>query len=182
MASDQLSGTRAAASMLAVEAGADPDENFPGTVYDDLEGEYIDDDDDDDDKTPLEVSHGGGEHADKARVVFEYIVAPKCVVVHSIKLGCLLSNSFRRAVRRRTAIMMHRRARLEALEENWEKQMPALVQAYLQWRHGAHNAPSEDEEDSSVFEVTAIKTFCEYLTSTIFFAFVETWRSSSASC
>jgi hypothetical protein len=167
--SDQLSGIRAAASMLVVEAGADPDENFPGTVYDDLEGVYIDDDDDDD-ETPLEVSHGGGEHADKARVVFEYIVAPKCVVVHSIiKLGCLLSNFFRRAVRRRTAIMMHRKARLEALEENWEKQMPELVQAYLQWRHGAHSAPSEDEmEDSSVFEVTAIKTFCEYLTSTFF--------------
>jgi hypothetical protein len=67
---------------------------------------------------------------------------------------------FRRNAHRRTALLKLHRARLQALEKNWKDQMPAVVEAYLQWKHGICE-DSVDVRKGSVFEVTAIHTFCE---------------------
>lgn len=66
----QLSGTRAAASAMAVEAGALPDAGVPviplETHQDTL---WVDEDDEDD--VPTGISHAGGEITDQARRWFE---------------------------------------------------------------------------------------------------------------
>lgn len=48
---------------------------------------------------------------------------------------------------------------MQALEKHWDDQMPAAVEAYLQWKHGIKE--SMDTRNGSEFEVTAIHTFCE---------------------
>lgn len=67
----QLSGTRAAASAMAVEAGAAPDDDVPIIHMGDEPDSLWVDDDYDEDEIPAGISHAGGELTDQARVWFE---------------------------------------------------------------------------------------------------------------
>ena len=114
------------------------------------------------DNDPPEILHEGGELNNKTRTTFEYIVLPRYVCslmfIFSINL-CLCRYKSRKQV----TFLKHRRARLEALHKNWADQMPAAVDAYLEWKHGVHNELAEPDANGSVFEVTAISTFCKFV-------------------
>lgn len=67
----QLSGTRAAASAMAVEAGAAPDDDVPIVCWgDDQDSPWVDEGYNED-EIPAGISHAGGELTDRARVWFE---------------------------------------------------------------------------------------------------------------
>jgi hypothetical protein len=121
-------------------------------------------DEDDDDDGIVGISHGGGEHIDKARKRFEYIVLPRFVFL--IVVFALSAYPYvlflRHGARHQKVFLSHRRARLTALHKNWADQMPALVQAYMQWKHGVCDESTAVVDNGSVFEVTAINTFCEF--------------------
>lgn len=68
----QTSGTRAAASQMAMEAGAAPDENMPIIALEDTNLPWVDEDYDEElEEAVAGISHAGGEMTDKARLWFE---------------------------------------------------------------------------------------------------------------
>lgn len=78
--SGQIAATRAAASFLAVEGGALPDEGLPSAYHSNEHDELSEwqDIDDNEGEEEMEISHEGGERLDRARTVFEYIILPRC--------------------------------------------------------------------------------------------------------
>ncbi|EMD33917.1 hypothetical protein CERSUDRAFT_97846 [Gelatoporia subvermispora B] len=123
--------TRAVANMLVVEHGAAPDEGIaPGYTApwdDDMEWEDTQDD-------MPDISHEGSEYQD----MYEHML------------------DLRRTSKRYSRIDVRtRRDRLRALQHNWDEQMPHLVNAYLQWKHG-HTLPPDGLGEHTIFHITAI--------------------------
>ncbi|TFY75474.1 hypothetical protein EWM64_g8539 [Hericium alpestre] len=92
--------------------------------------------DEDSDVEPPDISHEGGEYADRVRAAFELTNAAQGKHKYS-----------------RPWDARSRRERLRALQRNWEAEMPALVDAYLQWKHSdaveatGHQEPGREGSD-----------------------------------
>jgi len=71
----QISDVPAAASSLAIESGAEPDDHVPLMLHNMYDPDWIDEDEDEDDLQ--DTTHKGGECLDKARIRFQYFVCPK---------------------------------------------------------------------------------------------------------
>ena len=156
-------GVQNTISTIAVEGGADPDDHISGSfsaAYNEMD--WLDEDDDDD--GIVGILHGGSEHIDKAWKRFEYIVLPRFVFL--IVVFTLSAYPYfvfiRHGARHQKIFLNHRRAQLTALHKNWANQMPALVQAYMQWKHRICKESTTVDDGGSVFEVTVIDTFSEF--------------------
>lgn len=141
-----------------VEGGAPPDEGLPSVFgeYDQGWTEIAEDEDGDE----IEISHEGGEHDDRARATFEHIVQPRYAQLRGLDPGLTYVYARIPSSRARSERIHLRRARLLAAYASWNEQMPALVVAYLEWKHKAPEA--QEHPVGTSFEVTAIHTFCEY--------------------
>lgn len=136
------SETRRAFNNATREAGAVPDDGeAPAYENYELAAEM----EWEDDAVVPDISHDGGERADSLHAAFEQYIIPRRIC----------------GARRRWARSRH--ARLKAMYQEWDRQMPALVQVYLLWKHPRAAPPMEDLEENGEarheFEVLAINTY-----------------------